>query len=136
MPFWQTYYHIVWTTQERRPLIDGRFEERMYAELLAAAQRLGATPHAVNGTADHVHVVVSVPPTAALSEFVGRLQGGASHFVNHECGAAVPLAWSRGFGLFTLGARQLPDAVAYVRRQKEHHTAGTVRPLLERTDEP
>jgi REP element-mobilizing transposase RayT len=136
MAYWRTFYHIVWTTHERRPQIEARFDGRLFAEMLATAQRLGATVHAVNGTADHVHMVVSVPPTVALSAFVGQLKGGAAHFVNHECVVETPLVWERGYGLFTLGARQLPDAVAYVRRQKEHHAEGTERLLLERTEEP
>lgn len=135
MAFWRTFYHFVWTTQDRRPQIEARFEERLFAELLAAAQRLGGTVHALNGTADHMHMVVSVPPRIALSSFVGQLKGSASHFVNHECVVETPFLWERGYGLFTLGARQLPDAVAYVRRQKEHHGEGTLKPLLERTEE-
>jgi REP element-mobilizing transposase RayT len=135
MPFWRTYYHVVWATRDRRPDIEPRFEERMFGEVLSAAQRLGATVHAISGTADHVHLVASIPPTISVSAFVGQLKGGASHFVNRECAPDVPLVWERGYGLFTLGPGQLPRVVAYVRGQKEHHAQGTVSPAMERTED-
>ena len=135
MPFWRTFYHVVWTTQERRPQIERRFEDRLYAEVLATVQRLGGTPHAIGGTENHVHLIVSVPPTVSLATFIGQIKGSAAHYVNHECGTDMPLVWGRGYGLFTLGSRQLVDAVTYVRSQKQHHADTTTQPLLETTEE-
>jgi hypothetical protein len=43
--------------------------------------------------------------------------------------------WQRGYGSFTLGKKQLNDAVQYVLHQKEHHRNGTIVAALERDDE-
>jgi REP element-mobilizing transposase RayT len=140
VPFWRTYYHVVWTTKERRPQIAGEVEQGLFGAIAAAAQRAGAQVHAVNGTADHVHVVVSVPPVVALATLIGQMKGASAHLANRYLAAAgtdagSPFAWGRGYGLFTLGPRQLSHAVAYVKGQKAHHAQSTTNAALERASE-
>lgn len=134
MPYWKAYYHLVWTTAGRALLLTPVVEEQVFRAIVATAGRLGGTVHAVNGTADHVHVVASVPPTVALFRFVGQLKGSSAHLVNHTTHSDTPLIWERGYGLFTLGPRQLDRVVAYVRSQKQHHANGTATAALEMTD--
>ncbi|MGH2370611.1 MAG: IS200/IS605 family transposase [Chloroflexota bacterium] len=134
MPYWRTFYHIVWSTQERQPQIDAALEAERFACLSSTAQRLGATVHAINGTGDHVHLVLSVPPTVALATIGGQVKGSSAHLANHRPGADGAFSWERGYGLFTLGPRQLPRAVAYVRGQKEHHAQRTTIASLERSE--
>jgi hypothetical protein len=47
-----------------------------------------------------------------------------------------PLHWAEEFGALTFDGKRLPYVIAYVERQKEHHAAGTLIPVLERTEQP
>jgi len=39
-------------------------------------------------------------------------------------------AWQREYGVFSLGGKQLDQAIAYVQNQKQHHAQETIiRPL-------
>ena len=40
----------------------------------------------------------------------------------------------RGYGVFSLGAKQLDKAIAYVQNQKIHHQQNTTISMLERVD--
>ncbi len=40
--------------------------------------RAGVPVYAVDGMADHVHVVASMPPAVALADFVGKVKGYCS----------------------------------------------------------
>ena len=62
MPYWKLYYHFVWTVKERRALIDANLEPTLYRAIAAKAQGMKGFVHAIGGTADHVHVAVSIPP--------------------------------------------------------------------------
>jgi putative transposase len=130
LPYWKTFYHVVWATAERQPLIAGAVEADLFAVMAATAQRLGCMVHALNGTPDHAHAVLSIPPAVAVSKVIGQMKGAGAHAVNQ---AGHYLEWHDGYGVFTLGERQLPRAVAYVRNQKQHHASGTALPSLERT---
>ena len=131
MPYLQVYYHVVWSTQQRRDAIRGEFEAELFASILVAAQRLGATVHAIGGTTDHLHVVLSIPPAIAVASAIGQLKGVSAHLANRRSDVAGRFAWERGYGLFTLGPRQLARAVAYVKGQKEHHAQATTISALE-----
>ncbi len=134
MSFWRTYYHLVWATRNRRPLIDNGMEPVLFAYLEKKALELNVVVYALNGVEDHIHLVVAIPPRYAVAEVVKTLKGGSTHYLNHQ-GFSTGFEWQRGYGVFTLGERQRPDAIAYVQAQKEHHKRGSINAWLERTDE-
>jgi putative transposase len=134
MPFWRTFYHVVWATKNREPLITPDIEPRLYAYIVHKAAELGAFVYAINGWVDHVHLIVTIPPHVSVSDLVKRLKGASSHDLNQQ-GTGTYFAWQRGYGVLTLGQRQRPDAERYVRNQKEHHRAGAAIPWLERCSE-
>ena len=134
MSFWRTYYHLVWATRNRRPLIDVKLEPALCSYREKKAGEFSMIVYAVNGIEDHIHLVAAIPPRFAVAEVVKALKGGSSHYLNHY-GHSADFEWQRGYGVFTLGERQLPDAVAYVLAQKEHHRLGKTKAWLERVDE-
>jgi REP element-mobilizing transposase RayT len=135
MPYWQLFYHFVWATKLREPLLTPDIESLVYATLRTKAIGLGANVFALNGTVDHVHLVVSVPPKLALATFIGQVKGVAATRFNKVKSRELPLFWQDEYGVFSLDAKRLPHAVAYVERQKEHHADNSVIPILERMDD-
>jgi len=128
--------HLVWHTRSSQPMIVPAIGERLYKFLHhRAVQAEGVLVHAINGTVDHTHAVVSVPPTLLISDWIGELKGSSSHHVNHEVAGAGALRWQTGYGVVSFGTKDLPWLVDYVRRQKEHHAAGRVFERLERIDQ-
>lgn len=130
MPYWRLFYHLVWATKERTPFITPEIEAPLFRIIINRSDRLHAPILAVNGMPDHVHVVASVPPTIALSEYVQQLKGASSRFIGAELGEQF--AWQKGYSIFSLSERSLSQAVAYVERQKERHRNGTVIARLEK----
>lgn len=132
MALWRLYYHFVWSTSDRRDLITLEMEPDLYGFIIGKAVALGAIVHAIDGTTNHSHMIASVPPSMALSEFVKEIKGSSSHHINHGT-IKYPLtfSWQGGYGVFSLSGKQLDDAIAYVLHQKEHHAQGTLIPALE-----
>ena len=134
MPFWRAFYHLVWVTKNREPLIQPEIESSLYAYLVHKVAKLGVFVYAINGWTDHVHLVVAIPPHVSVSDLVKHLKGSPSHELN-QIRANNYFAWQRGFGVLTVGERQRPAAELYVRQQKEHHAASTTHAWLERCSE-
>jgi len=130
MAFWRLYYHLVWATKNREPLIQPDIEERLYAYLIHKATELGVYVYAVNGWRDHVHLIVAIPPKHAIAEVVKQLKGASSHDLNLG-NRPDQFAWQRGYGALSLGERQRSDAVAYVQDQKAHHAQQATNAWLE-----
>jgi REP element-mobilizing transposase RayT len=130
MALWRLYYHLVWATTERRPLITPDLEPDLYGYIIGKADALGCITHAIGGVEDHIHLIASIPPSLAISEFVQKIKGSSTHHLNQEK-TRPKFGWQRGYGVFSLGSKQLADAIAYVENQKAHHQQRTTIAALE-----
>ena len=134
MPYWQLFYHFVWGTKKREPLLSADTEASVYELLRGKSVGLGATVFALNGMPDHVHLVAAVPPSIAVSDFIGQVKGVASAKFNQTRRRDLPLYWQEEYGVFSFHQKVLPNFVSYVTLQKQHHADGHWLPVLERTD--
>ncbi len=102
--------HIVWHTKSSAPLLTPEVEQLAHRILKKRiADTPGAFYHEIGGIETHVHLVVSVPPTLLISEFIGQLKGGTSHDVNDALGRRDKvLQWQGGYGVVSFGTRDLP----------------------------
>jgi putative transposase len=134
MPYCQLYYHFVWSTRNREPLLTAPVERLIFDYMRWKAVELGGAVFALNSAADHVHLVASVLHRVPVASFVGQVKAAASTKFNRRS-PEEPLNWADEFGAMTFDGKRLPYVIAYVERQKEHHAAGTIIPVLERTEE-
>jgi putative transposase len=89
--------------------------------------------HSIGGTENHIHLVVSVPPTIQVSDWIGKLKGASSHYINHEIANRKALEWQDGYGVVSFGTKDIKWVVRYVENQKEHHARGKTFERLEKT---
>lgn len=125
MTLWRTYYHLVWATHQRAALITETLEPELYRYIQSKARSLNCPLHAIGGMPDHLHLVVSIPPSLAIADVVMRIKGSSSHHLNRTYPNQT-FAWQREYGVFSLGGKQLEGAIAYVNQQKYHHANQTV----------
>ncbi len=132
MALWRLYYHLVWATKERQPLIAPDREFRLYKYIIGKASAVGCIVYAVGGTENHIHLVTSIPPSVSIADFVQNIKGSSAYHFNHSLQKSDrSFSWQRGYGVFSLGYRQLTIATNYVKNQKAHHSQGTIVASLE-----
>ena len=135
MAYWQLYYHFIWGTKNRLPLIESALEPDLYRVIAAKAQDMGGFVHAIGGIEDHVHLAVSLPPKLAPAKFIGDVKGNSSHYVNHVVKPDFEFHWQDEYGVLSFGERNLASVVRYIHNQKGHHAGGTLIAAMERMDE-
>lgn len=131
MPYWRLFYHAVWSTKNRLPLIESAWEENLYGYLWGKATALDCIPHAINGIADHIHVVISIPPKIAIATVIGQLKGASSHAINERFVSFQSFAWQAEYGVLSFSEKSLSTIVSYVKSQKQHHLANTLLDKME-----
>jgi putative transposase len=131
MSFWHLYYHLIWATRERMPLIPACLESELHRHLVTQALRFGVTVHAINGVEDHIHLVATIPPSVSVADCVGRLKESSSLLMNQRPNGRGSFGWQHGYGILSVGPSNLDRTIKYVRWQKEHHAEGTVVEALE-----
>ncbi|MFH7028125.1 MAG: IS200/IS605 family transposase [Heteroscytonema crispum UTEX LB 1556] len=134
MALWRLYYHLVWATKERQSLIKLELETPLYGYIIGKADSKSCIVHAIGGMEDHIHIVVSIPPNISIADFVKNIKGSSAHQMNHTLSTANSnkFVWQEGYGVFSLGRKQLDQAVAYVQNHKTHHLQQTAIAYLEK----
>ena len=134
-PWTEVYLHVVWSTWRRQPFVTPDLQQRIYGALVNECAEVGADVIAMGGMPDHVHVLVRLPTTISIADFVRRLKGASSHLVTHVLRWPEPFKWQGGYGVFSVSKRHVPVVRDYVLNQEQHHRDGPLHPVLERDEE-
>jgi REP element-mobilizing transposase RayT len=132
MPSWHLFYHIVWSTKHRAPLLTPSAGPVIHGFLRSKAVGLGATALALNGAEDCVHMVVSIPLRIAVAKFVEQVKAIASARFNKPGLSDLPFLWQAEYGLMSFDGKRRLNYLTYARHQKENHSGGTTIPSVER----
>jgi putative transposase len=136
MPFQVCFYHLIWTTRHREPLISSDIEPLIITTIRNKSKELRSTIHAINAVEDHIHVAVSIALSVAVSDWVKQAKGVSAYEVNSTYpDLPTRFGWQKSYGVLTFGAKQLSLVQQYIEKQKQHHQSGTLEAYLERTED-
>lgn len=131
MPFWENYFHVVWATYRRTPMILPEHEAFITSNIRQKSADLKCPIHAINMMPDHVHIAVSIKPSLAQSEWVRQVKGFSARQMNEAYNLDTHFQWQKSFGISTLGKNQLPIVLEYIENQKHRHANDDVYVALE-----
>lgn len=72
---WHCQYHIVWVPKYRYRVLSGEVAQEVFNCIQIYCKRLDCQIIELNVQADHVHLLVKVPPKRAISEVLGAVKG-------------------------------------------------------------
>lgn len=72
---WHCQYHIVWVPKYRYRVLIGRVGFEAMKTIRVYTERLGCEVVELNVQADHVHLLVKVPPKVSISKLLGTVKG-------------------------------------------------------------
>jgi putative transposase len=116
-------YHLVLVTKYRRAVLTAPMLAAFEAMARERAAAWGGRLIEVNGEADHVHLLLTLPPTVALAGFVNALKTGTSRRLRRGFPEQVnryyrrPVLWSRSYCVITAGGAPLAVLRRYVENQ-------------------
>ena len=119
-------YHVVFCTKYRYRVLTGQVATRV-RELI---REICATNYVdiVSGSLspDHIHMLISVPPSTALSKIVQYIKGKSSRRLLQEFEILRKRywgqhLWARGYFAVTVGNVNLEDMQKYIEEQESHH---------------
>jgi putative transposase len=123
----QMYVHVVFAVKGRTSVIRKEWKEELYKFITGIVTNKGQKLLAINGMADHIHILVGIKPTLALSDLVRDIKANSSKFIREKGWVKGLFEWQEGFGAFTLGHSQLSQIIPYIGNQEEHHRVRTFR---------
>src|SRR4051812_30109769 len=76
--FTSLHYHVIFSTRNRERWLGIGMQERIWAYLGGIAATNNIKSIKIGGVEDHVHLVLGIPATLALSKAIQLLKGGSS----------------------------------------------------------
>jgi len=111
--------HLIFSTRERHPLIETGFRSELFAYLGGIVREMRGTALIINGTADHVHMLVRTRPAQAPAELARVVKTNSSCWVREKW--SPNFGWQTGYGVFSVSESNVAAVMKYIASQEEHH---------------
>jgi REP element-mobilizing transposase RayT len=121
MSYVSAYFHCVFSTKERRRFITPELRERLCPFLGGIARQNKMKAIEIGGVEDHVHILLSLPSTMAISKALQLIKGGSSKWVHESFPEHRLFAWQEEYGAFSVSVSQLDKTIEYIKGQEKHH---------------
>lgn len=105
---WRCQYHIVFAPKYRRKEIYGKIKADIGKILRSLCAQKGVKIIEAEACSDHIHMLVSIPPSLSVSQFMGYLKGKSSLMIfdrhaNLKYKYGNRHFWCRGYYVDTVG---------------------------------
>lgn len=117
----QIYVQVVFAVEGRQNLIARERKEELQKYMSGTISRQGQKLLAIHCMPDHVHILIGVEPSIALSDLVGDIKTGSTNHINEQKWVAGRFNWQTGFGAFSYSRSQLDEVIRYIENQEQHH---------------
>ena len=123
---WLCKYHIVFTPKYRRKIIYNQYRESIKEIIKSLCKYKGVEIIEGHLMADHVHMLVSIPPKYSVSSIMGYLKGKSALIFDKHANLKYKFGnrhfWSEGYYVSTVGLNEATIA-KYIREQEKHDIA-------------
>lgn len=93
----------------------------LHAYLGGLTRELKGKALAINGMEEHVHLLVSLPPSISLSDALRFLKSNSCKWAHEKWRERSIFAWQLGYGAFSVSKSNVSEVTNYIRNQEEHH---------------
>lgn len=116
-------YHIIWVTKYRYKVLHGQIAIRLRELIRQGCESRGMTIIKGSIGKDHVHMLLSCPPSLAPSKIVQYLKGRSSRLIQEEFPELKKRywgqhLWSRGYFCATVGSVDDETIKHYIENQE------------------
>ena len=113
--------HLIFSTKERCPSIEPAIKEDLLAYMGGIIREMRGVALIVNGTADHVHLLMRISPVYGVAQMVRVLKTNSSRWAHEKWPQHRHFAWQTGYGAFSVSESSAPAVMEYIAKQEEHH---------------
>ena len=120
---------IVWTEYQADVLAKG-WRPTLYERLREIIHDTGCTCLALNGTANHVHLLISFTVDTVMDTLIEDAKKKSAEWINAQDSSSPDFRWADGYAAFSVSESDLPELKTYISRQSRHHEVVSFRDEL------
>ena len=116
------YVHCVFSPKGRESLLTESLRTSVHKYIYGVIKGNNCNPIAINGTEDHIHILVGFNPMTCISDLIRDIKRSSALYVNSNRLSPWKFTWQEGYGAFTVGYRELDKVYKYILNQEVHHS--------------
>ena len=121
MGYTKLWVHIVWTTKNRKPLLQKELRPVIFNHIRENATRKGIYIDSINGHLEHVHCLISMESGQNIEEILRLLKGESSFWINKNKILPCKLEWQDEYFAVSVSESAVDRVRRYIKNQEEHH---------------
>jgi putative transposase len=94
--FTQMYVQLVFAVKNRDAVLNNEIKDRVYEYIGGIITGLKHKSIIVNGTSNHVHILLGLDPSISVSDTVHDIKRSSSLFINNEKLCPFRFSWQEG----------------------------------------
>jgi putative transposase len=115
------YFHLIWSTKNRKPVIDISCQERLYQYIGGIIRQHEASLIEIGGISDHIHLLIKIGNLDKYSSLIRMIKADSSRWIHKEWGDKTNFSWQEGYGSFSVSYSQTDAVREYIKNQEKHH---------------
>ncbi|MHC4883415.1 MAG: IS200/IS605 family transposase [Planctomycetota bacterium] len=119
------YYHIVFSTKERRNYLNEEQVQSVCKYIGGILRNLKGCQLTANGMPDHLHLAASLHPQTCISDCLQQIKASSSKWIHETYPDLELFSWQDGYSAFSVSYSGLDKVTAYIRNQQIHHKKQT-----------
>ena len=125
------YVHVLWAVRNRESILTKTIRTVLFAHLQKSAEEKGTRIVSINGTQDHVHVLLHLHPAQNLAQVVRQLKSESSEWLNATQLIATGMEWEDDYAAYSVSPSAVKQVCDYLDRQEEYHKTKSLDAELE-----
>jgi len=117
----QLTIHVVFAVKHRENVLRKQYRDELYRYISGIITNKSNKVLAINGAFDHIHILIGLNPSFALSDIVRDIKNNSSKFINEKGWCKGKFQWQEGYGAFSYARSQRSTIIDYIMSQEEHH---------------
>ncbi len=113
--------HASWPTLHHKPLLEFGIKKVIYNHIFDNCSARSIKVLDINGTDDHVHIVLSMHPTQNLSQVIHEIKGESSSWINKNKITPSFFKWQEDYTAVTVSPANKKNIRQYFRKQEKLH---------------
>lgn len=122
MPFIKIYIHLVFSTLNRKPLLNSpELRIKVWKHIKENSAGEGIFLEMVNGFADHCHCLISLSSNQTVEKVVQLIKGESSFWINKNNLTSEKFNWQDEYFAVSVSKSMIDQVRNYIKNQEKHH---------------
>jgi putative transposase len=121
MGYLKIWVHLVWTTKNRKPILNQKVRRKIFDHIRENAGKKGINTDFINGHLEHVHCLISLGSGQNIDKILMLLKGESSYWINRNNIFPGKFEWQDEYFAVSVSESAITRVREYIKNQENHH---------------